>query len=383
MSASSTISVVAILSGAVVLALAANGTRSVLPLVRNDAQLKGWRTLLGLMLFFILGYVGAVFVVLAATGALLELVTGVVFLAGALFVLLVAKMGQVTMRDLDGRVRNEEHRAEELKLANEKLETTLHDLERLNEDLGRSNKELEQFAYVASHDLQEPLRKIKAFGDLLVTHTEGKLDDEATLYVDRMRNASGRMSALIDDLLTFSRAARKMEDVSEIDLAALVDEVLVDLEERLTATEGKVEVATLPTIKARRTQMRQLLQNLISNALKFHRAGVPPEVKIGGRVIDDPKRKNGRRMCELLVEDNGIGFESKHEERIFGIFQRLHGRGKYEGTGVGLSICQRIVAGHGGKITGEGRPGEGAKFVITLPLDQVKEDGELANRTDG
>jgi len=229
-------------------------------------------------------------------------------------------------------------------------------------DLARSNSELEEFAFVASHDLQEPLRKIQAFGERLKTKCATLELGEGFDYLDRMQNASARMQRLINDLLTYSRAIRSSEPFAPVDLNIAVKEVLSDLEVRIERSKAVVEVGELPTIDADQTQVRQLFQNLIGNALKFQAPGAKPVVKVSGKISDG--------ICELTVEDNGIGFEEQYSERIFAVFQRLHGRTEYEGTGVGLAVCRKITDRHGGKISARSKVGEGSTFTVSLPEKQ-------------
>jgi PAS domain S-box-containing protein len=249
--------------------------------------------------------------------------------------------------------------------------TSEHQLRAVSEELERSNQELEGFATIASHDLQEPLRKIQAFGDRLAEHSAGALDEEATDYLRRMTNAAGRMQSLINDLLEYSQVMIRPQPPQPVDLGLVVAEVLSDLDERIRVTNGQVLVGPLPTILASPLQARQLLQNLIANALKFHPPGVAPEVHIEAISRDEPRGPRGRRDrapgWEIRVRDNGIGFDQKHAEKIFAPFQRLNGRQAYEGTGMGLAICRRIATFLGGTITVSSRPGEGATFVVTLP----------------
>ncbi|MBI4876754.1 MAG: PAS domain S-box protein [Acidobacteria bacterium] len=242
-------------------------------------------------------------------------------------------------------------------------------LARRTQELARSNAELEQFAYVASHDLQEPLRKILAFGDRLGTKCGPALDEQGRDYLERMRNAAGRMQSLINALLTLSRVKTKAQPFTRVDLSRTAAEVLSDLEARTEQLEAQIEVGELPTVVADPLQMAQLLQNLIGNALKFHRPDEPPRVRIHCPPEPGPETA-GRRNCRIAVEDNGIGFDEKYLDRIFQVFQRLHGRGEYEGTGVGLAICRNIVERHGGAITARSSPGQGASFIVTLPLEQ-------------
>ena len=236
-------------------------------------------------------------------------------------------------------------------------------------DLSRSNQELEDFAYVASHDLQEPLRKIQAFGDLLESEFAEKLG-EGKEYLDRMRNAASRMSVLIEDLLAFSRVSTKDRPLSEVNLYQTAKDVVSDLEARVERTRGTVIIESLPVVWADPTHMRQLLQNLIGNALKFHRKDVPPSVA----VFTDEKASTTEQTI-IRIEDNGIGFDEKYLDRIFSVFQRLHGREDYEGTGIGLAVCRKIVERYNGTITAESTPGKGSTFIISLPtLTQEKSD---------
>jgi PAS domain S-box-containing protein len=252
----------------------------------------------------------------------------------------------------------------EVRSLNETLESRVEErtaaLEEANQALEIRNRELQDFAYVASHDLQEPLRKIQSFAGMLAATPDVSLGDEGRQFVSRMQAAAERMSSLIRDLLAFSRVATEGTPPQPVDLGERLSNVLADLEVRLHETGGRVEVdGTLPTVVADPVQMHQLLLNLIGNALKFHREGVPPVVRVSGQQ-EGP-------MVLLVVEDNGIGFETKYAERIFAPFQRLHGRGGYEGTGMGLAIVRRIVERHRGRVAAQGRPGEGARFEVALP----------------
>ncbi len=263
-----------------------------------------------------------------------------------------------------------------------KVEQRTAILHQLNTELQRSNQELQDFAYVASHDLQEPLRKIQAFGNLLEEEYGSELGNGKT-YLDRMRNAATRMRVLIEDLLTFSRVTTKAAPFAQINLNAIVQQVIDDVEPRLEATQGHIEAHSLPTIEADPGQMHQLLQNLIVNALKFHRPNVPPLVKVYAEIKtnsepahnDDTISEETQQNCLLFIEDNGIGFDEKYLDRIFTVFQRLHGKSDYEGTGIGLAVVRKIVERHGGSITAKSTIGQGTTFIITLPMQQpeVKE----------
>lgn len=239
--------------------------------------------------------------------------------------------------------------------------------------LQESNRELEDFAHVASHDLQEPLRKIRAFGDLLKSRHSDSLAPQARDYIERMQSAATRMQVLIEGLLTFSRVTTKGQPFDHVDLTHVAGEVVHDLEARVHAAQATVTIDKLPTITADPLQMRQLLQNLIANALKFHRPEVPPVIRLSAEVAE---RDDTAPLCRLLVADNGIGFEPAYAERIFGVFERLHARSQYEGTGIGLAICRKIVQRHGGSIVAHSRPGEGTTFQVTLPVHHMKEEME-------
>lgn len=230
------------------------------------------------------------------------------------------------------------------------------------ERLRRSNQDLEQFAFVASHDLQEPLRKIQSFGALLVERAGPGLSAEQRGYLNRMQGAVQRMQKMIEDLLALSRVSTRGQPFVTVDLNQVAAEVLEDLEPRLRQTGGAVDLGRLPTLEADPLQMRQLLQNLLGNALKFHQPNQPPRVRVYASA--GPQSDEVR----ITVEDQGIGFDMEHIGRIFQPFQRLHGKAEYDGTGMGLSICRKIVERHGGRIEVRSQPGEGAAFEIILPI---------------
>ena len=243
------------------------------------------------------------------------------------------------------------------------------------EELSRSNAELEQFAYIASHDLQEPLRKVQAFGDMLTTEFREVLGAEGQDYLQRMQNAAKRMQVLINDLLNFSRVMTKAKPFVLVNLKLVAEQVMVDLETRLQKTGGRVEIGDLPTLAADPIQMQQLFQNLIGNGLKYHRLEVAPVVSVQSRMVSQndgpPGTLPSPLFCEISVSDNGMGFEQKYAERIFAPFERLHGR-EVEGTGMGLAICRKIVERHGGTITAQGILDRGAVFVARLPMTQTE-----------
>lgn len=271
----------------------------------------------------------------------------------------ISESGDITARTtLEGK--------DELALLSKDINRMLASLEHQEEVLRQSNKELEQFAYIASHDLQEPLRKVQAFSDRLANKYADKLDDDGKLYISRMQDASNRMRTLIQDLLSYSRIRSKGQEFVPVDLNEIVRGVISDLEVRLEQTEGRIKVGDLPVVLADPVQMRQVFQNLIGNALKFKKSGVPPVVQVAAKL-----GKNGHT---IVVQDNGIGFEQEYAERVFEIFQRLHGRSEYEGTGMGLAIVKKILERHVGSIRAESEKGKGSRFILTLPNHSSPEE---------
>lgn len=245
--------------------------------------------------------------------------------------------------------------------------------------LERSNRELQDFASVASHDLQEPLRKIQAFGGRLKAKCHDALSPEGRDYLERMQSAALRMQTLINDLLMFARVEKTASPFVEVDLGQVVSEVVSDLEAQIEHGGARVEIGEMPVIDADPLQMRQLLQNLIGNALKYQRPDVAPIIKIHASVIKERRAHNrsGNHptsdFAHVIVEDNGIGFDEKYLDRIFNVFQRLHGRKQYEGTGIGLAVCRKIAERHNGSITAKSAPGRGATFIVTLPIRRARE----------
>ena len=252
-----------------------------------------------------------------------------------------------------------------LAAANDRLGVANETLGRRAGELSRSNEQLERFASIASHDLQEPLRKVRTFAERLDRQERDRISETGRDYLTRMTDAAQRMQDLIDDLLAFSRITTQARRIERVELTDVANEVVADLETVVHEAGATVEVGELPALAADPLRMRQLLQNLVSNAIKFRRDGVPSVVHIDGRVVGEE--------AEIVVSDNGIGFEQRYAGRIFRVFERLHGRDAYPGTGIGLALCRRIAESHGGDIVAEGVPGEGSRFIVTLPLKQIED----------
>lgn len=261
--------------------------------------------------------------------------------------------------------------------ARKKVEGQLHEAMR---ELCDANEELREFVYIASHDLQEPLRKVTGFGDRLKRHLGPTLDEKGADYLARMTGAAERMSQLIEDLLAFSRVTTRAKPFEPVDLGEALRTALEDLEFAIKEAGAVITADSLPVLDADRMQMRQLFQNLIGNSIKYRRPAEPCRIAVLAAPSDAVRELNGKQYAagELLlvsVEDNGIGFDEKYVDRIFGVFQRLHGRGEYKGTGVGLAICKKIVERHNGKIEVVSKPGEGSRFTVILPLRQTTPEG--------
>jgi light-regulated signal transduction histidine kinase (bacteriophytochrome) len=239
----------------------------------------------------------------------------------------------------------------------QKLDDALRQLSEQAQELRRSNEELEQFAYVASHDLQEPLRMVASYTQLLARRYADKLDDDAREFINFAVDGARRMQALIDALLQYSRVGTRGVEIATVDLNEVLDAVRANLSLAIEEAGGAVEAEALPAVSADRTQMIQLFQNLIGNALKF-RGAEPPRVHVSATT--------GQGMAHVVVRDNGIGIDARYANRIFLVFQRLHTQAEYPGTGIGLAVCRKIVERHGGTIWVESEPGRGSAFHFTI-----------------
>ncbi|MBI1949722.1 MAG: hypothetical protein HYS27_28805 [Deltaproteobacteria bacterium] len=241
-------------------------------------------------------------------------------------------------------------------------------IEEQKTDLVRSNDELAQFAYVASHDLQEPLRTVQSYLQLVKKRYAEKLDRDGAEFIDFAVEGATRMRALIESLLEYARVTSRAKPLEATAVDPVFDEVLLALAARVAEEQARIVRGVLPTVMADRRQLAQLLQNLLANALKFHKKGVNPVVHV------DAERRGDEWL--VRVKDEGIGLASEHREKIFAIFQRLHSRDEYEGTGVGLAVCKKILERHGGKLWVESTPGEGATFCFTLQaVPELPDDG--------
>jgi light-regulated signal transduction histidine kinase (bacteriophytochrome) len=261
----------------------------------------------------------------------------------------------------------------ERKLADEEINIKSVQLEAKNIELEKMNKELESFAYVSSHDLQEPLRKIQTFATRILDKEFENLTDGGKDYFLRMQSSAQKMQTLIEDLLSYSRINAANHVFETTDLNKIIEEVKEDFKERINELQATIEVIGIGDVCIIPFQFRQLMHNLIGNALKFSKPDTPPHIIIKsefieGHQLNNPNLSPDQKYCRIAVIDNGIGFENQYKGKIFEVFQRLHGKNEYGGTGIGLSIVKKIVEAHGGIITAEGEPNNGATFDIFIPV---------------
>jgi light-regulated signal transduction histidine kinase (bacteriophytochrome) len=242
--------------------------------------------------------------------------------------------------------------------------------------LSNSNRKVDTFAYTASHDLQEPLRKIITFGERLKIKFSDKLGDEGIEYADRIIASAQGMKALINSLLTFSEMSKSLRDYEVVALRDIINTVIEDMELKIMETNASITIGPLPEVEVNRFEMSQLFGNLLSNAIKFRLPINDPKIMITGAPIDEAEKKayplkGHHGFAKIVVEDEGIGFDEKYAERIFQVFQRLHGKSEYPGSGIGLAICKKIVENHNGYIYAKSEQGHGASFTVILPKKQL------------
>ncbi len=284
---------------------------------------------------------------------------------------------QTTSRQLEQTVRELEMRNLEISIGRDQALFELKEwhhtqsiLRQKTEALSQSNYALEQFASLAAHDLQEPLHSIQVFLDLLRVKHGAALNEQGHGYLDRVTKAASRMQKLIEGLLLYSRIDAPDLKVGALSLEKIIQDILSDLEAHIEELQAEIQVGVLPTIHGDRLYIRQLLQNLIGNALKFHKPGIPPFICINAMMIPDRRHSGSVKsgsLCQIEIQDQGIGIPAEHFDNIFGMFKRLHRKDDYEGTGIGLAVCQRIVDQCGGAISVRSTLGEGTTFTVTLP----------------
>jgi signal transduction histidine kinase len=274
--------------------------------------------------------------------------------------------------------RSLENEIKERKISEEKVKMLNHRLLENISNLESANRDLDRFAFMASHDLQEPLRKIRVFSDRLFHKFQSVLDDDGKNNLTRIQHAAERMQALITDILTFSKISAERMVFTDCNLRTLIEEILTDVDEEVKQKNASIEVDDLYTIQGNPGLIRPLFYNLINNALKYSKKDVSPVIKIRSELSIAVNGRNNNqeipnRYCRIYIEDNGIGFDQKYAEEIFGMFKRLHRHAEFEGTGIGLALCKKIVEQHNGYISARSRINEGSTFIISLPLLHQKE----------
>ena len=278
-------------------------------------------------------------------------------------------------KNLESEIKERKQSEEQIIMLNKTLIENVRTLENVNAELAR-------FAYVASHDLQEPLRKIQMYGDLLKTKYHDVVEDEGNYFIERMQTGAKRLQLLIRDILTYSRLTDSNISFTKSNLNQIVDEILLDLELRIKESDAKIFVSELPDLDVNPGQISQLLQNIISNALKFARKNIAPEIRITYEIgcAEGEILPNGKKYCHISICDNGIGFDESFLEQIFTLFKRLNDSSEYEGTGIGLAICKKIVEKHKGYIHAKSRLNEGSTFIISLPLTQAISETHMTKK---
>ncbi len=270
--------------------------------------------------------------------------------------------------------KNLEMEIHERKVSEEKIKELNHRLLENIERLESANRDLDRFAFMASHDLQEPLRKMLMFSDRLGHKYKEVLDEEGRLFISRIQNAGERMQALIKDILLFSKTSIEKPVFVESDLNVILKEVLTEMEGTIEEKKATIDAQKLPMLSVNPVLMRPLFHNLINNAIKYSKKEVLPVVKVyaefSGDLNGGMQNESKNRYCRIFVEDNGIGFDQKYSEQIFGMFKRLHMHSEFEGTGIGLALCKKIVEEHNGFITARSKVNEGSVFIISLPVNQ-------------
>jgi light-regulated signal transduction histidine kinase (bacteriophytochrome) len=290
----------------------------------------------------------------------------------AVFVDLYKKNHQLMAQEqkLKAINKNLESEIKERKVSEEKVKELNHQLIQNIERLESANKELDRFAYMASHDLQEPLRKIITFSDHLSAKFKDKLDDEGRMHINRIQNAAERMQVLIRDIMSLSKIASDKSTFVFTDLNVLLNEVTTDLERRIKEKNARILIDKLPSFCVNQGMIYSLFQNLISNSLKYSKKGVDPEIRISSEIYNTELKgsEKKQKFCRIYVTDNGIGFDQKDSDQIFSIFKRLHSSAEFDGTGIGLAICKKIVEKHSGFISAKSKVNEGSTFIVSLPL---------------
>jgi signal transduction histidine kinase len=306
----------------------------------------------------------------------------------SVFVELYQKTNQLMMQEKKLLAVNTSlaQEVEERRNTEEKIRLLNQQLLENNAELKGINEELDRFAYVASHDLQEPLRKIMIFSDVMSEKLNQQIDPEVQNCLTKITMASNRMQKLINDLLKFSRHTNNEASFIAVDLNNLLEEVLSDMDTQLQMTKAQIQIEKLPEVWCVPSQMQQLFQNLISNSLKFCKEDGFPEISIysetvkGSTILNKDEKQKSKFYHQIHIKDNGIGFDPKYSEDIFVVFKRLHSYHEFEGTGIGLSICKKIVEKHQGYITAEGKPNEGAHFTISLPQRELMKVGQTPKK---